>query len=63
MDVEALARQPHVILQTGQWLCDDLREELRGYGARDGDELADDEQNILRMLWLACGDIIEESAR
>lgn len=37
-----------------------LREELRGYGAWDEDELADHETNLDRLLWLACGDIVEE---
>ncbi len=28
---------------------------LKGYGAWDSDELADEDQNTRRVLWLACG--------
>jgi hypothetical protein len=37
------------------------RDCLRGYGAWEDDELADDEQNKRRILWLACGDFSEGS--
>lgn len=37
-----------------------LRAELREYGAWDEDELSDHETNLNRLLWLACGDIVEE---
>jgi hypothetical protein len=39
-----------------------IREELRGYGAWDDEELADDAQNLQRLLWIACGDINDECA-
>lgn len=38
---------------------DAMRECLRAYGAWDDEELADDEQNRQRVLWLACGDFSE----
>jgi len=37
-----------------------LAEELRDYGAWSTEELADHEQNKARILWLACGDIVED---
>ena len=37
-----------------------LREELREYGAWDDEELQDHDVNLTRLLWLACGDIVEE---
>jgi len=37
-----------------------LAEELREYGAWDDEELADHEQNKARILWIACGDIVEQ---
>ena len=33
--------------------------ELRDYGAWDEKELTDHEDNLGRLLWIACGDIIE----
>ena len=36
-----------------------LRDELDEYGAWDDDELSDHSQNLQRLLWLACGDIID----
>ena len=41
--------------------ADDIREELRGYGAWNDNELSDDRQNRRRILWLAAGNIQEES--
>ena len=38
-----------------------LRAELKEYGAWDAEELADDEQNWRRIVWLAAGNIQEES--
>lgn len=40
-----------------------LRDELREYGAWDDEELADHDSNLSRILWLACGDIVEEQYR
>lgn len=36
-----------------------VRSHLKGYGAWDEEELADDDQNLTRVLWLACGDFRE----
>ena len=38
-----------------------LAAELREYGAWDDQELADHEQNLQRILWIAAGDIVENS--
>jgi hypothetical protein len=40
-----------------------LREELRGYGAWNDDELQDHNVNLARLLWLACWDLIEEETQ
>jgi hypothetical protein len=37
-----------------------LSAELKEYGAWDAEELADHEQNLQRILWLASGDITEQ---
>jgi hypothetical protein len=39
---------------------DDVRAELRGYGAWDDDELADDSENLRRIVWIAGGNLREE---
>ena len=38
-----------------------VREVLREYGAWDADDLSDHDANLDRLLWIACGDIVEES--
>lgn len=61
-DVRALSADPAIAAQTVQWKPEDVRDELRGYGSWDAAELADHEQNLQRMLWLAAGDIAENQA-
>ncbi len=39
-----------------------IRAELKECGAWDEEELADDEANIRRILWIAAGNIREEEA-
>lgn len=36
-----------------------LAEELKEYGAWSEDELKDHDENLSRILWIACGDINE----
>jgi len=36
-----------------------VREVLRDCGAWDDDELSDHDANLDRLLWIACGDIVE----
>lgn len=38
-----------------------LAEELEEYGAWEADELANHADNIARLLWTACGDIVENA--
>ena len=38
-----------------------LRKELRECGAWSDEELADHKQNLQRILWIAAGDIVENS--
>ena len=61
--IAKLAATRNVSIQLDSIRPEDLREELRDYGAWSEVELADYGANRLRMLWLACGDIVEESAR
>jgi len=36
-----------------------VAEYLREFGAWSDDELADRDENLMRLLWLACGDLVE----
>ena len=39
-----------------------IREELKDYGAWDEDELADDERNWIRLVWIAACNITDDDA-
>jgi hypothetical protein len=39
---------------------DKMRDELREYGAWDAEELADDDANRRRVVWLAAGMIVDD---
>lgn len=58
-DVKALSQVPGIARQLRKVDATVLVSELRGYGAWDEDELKDHEQNLRRVLWLACCDITE----
>lgn len=60
-DVRALSQVPTVRRQLAKLAPTDVRTELVEYGAWDDTELADHDANIQRLLWLACGDIVEEA--
>ena len=59
-DVRFLSRLPKIKKQLDAIDAAVLRDELREYGAWDTQELSDHEQNLQRVLWLACIDIREE---
>lgn len=40
---------------------DDLRKELSEYGAWTEEQLESHDENLNRILWLACGDLMESS--
>lgn len=40
---------------------ENLAAELKEYGTWDSDELADDDENWNRIVWIACCDLKEES--
>lgn len=58
-DVEALSRLPAIARQLKKIDPATLVGELKEYGAWDETELADHDQNLQRLLWLAAGDIVE----
>ena len=62
-DIKSLLRYWNIsALQYQRIGADKIRDELRKYGAWDATELADDTENMKRILWLAAGDILEDIA-
>jgi len=61
-DIEDLRRVPSIKKQLDRLDPDRVREVLRDYGAWDDDELSDHDDNLDRLLWIACGDIVEGNA-
>lgn len=59
-DIEQLARFPYIAAQLEELDEELVAAELSEYGAWDDAELADHQQNLQRLLWLACCDIMEE---
>jgi hypothetical protein len=59
--VVRLRQEPKIRRQLAKIEPATLRNELREYGAWDDEELADHDQNLTRILWLACHDIKEEN--
>jgi hypothetical protein len=58
--IAALRRDPRIESQLQAANMADVRLHLRGYGAWDEAELADDEASRDRWLWLAICDVREE---
>jgi len=58
-EVEELSRFPHIAAQLETIQPEVLREELQGYGAWDDEQLDDHDANLDRVLWIACGDLID----
>ncbi len=58
-DVEALARDPEIIAQLATIGADAIRAAMKEVGAWSEEELADDEANRLRAVWIAACDIKE----
>ncbi len=59
-DVRALSMVGYITEQLEGINEETLREVLREYGAWDDEQLADHAQNLQRLLWGACNDIVEE---
>lgn len=58
-EVEDLINKPHIRKQLDKLKPKDVSDELSEYGAWDDDELADHEENLKRLLWIAGNDINE----
>lgn len=62
-DVRALSEVPEIATALTRISPETLRSELAEYGAWDELELADHDQNLQRLLWLAAGQIVDEAAQ
>lgn len=58
-DVKELRQKPYIAEQLIAIKPEVPAEELKEYGAWDDKELSDHDQNLTRLLWLACGDIAD----
>lgn len=61
MDVKALMAVPKIARQLKKIDAALLASELKEYGAWDTDELASHSHNLMRLVWIAGGDIAEEA--
>lgn len=57
--IAGLRQQPYIAKQLDAIDPAALRAELCEYGAWDEPELANHDENLSRILWLACGDIVD----
>jgi len=60
-DVEELIDNPDIVKQIERIGANAIREELAEYGAWDDEELTSDAENVLRILWIAASNIVEEN--
>lgn len=60
LDINVLLQDKKIIRQLKNIPDDKLREELKEYGAWDGEELQDRKANEQRIVWIAGNDIVEE---
>jgi hypothetical protein len=58
-DVYALSLVPAIRRQFDKVPPEDIAAELKVYGTWNDEDLKDHAENIQRILWIACGDIIE----
>ena len=58
-DISDLRIAPYIAKQLSDLPRDVLASELKEYGAWNDEELADHDANLSRILWLACGDIVD----
>lgn len=58
-DVAYLRTIPRIRKQLDKIDPEALRKELKEYGTWDENELSDHDANLSRILWIACGDIVD----
>lgn len=60
-DIEYLLTKPYIRRQMEKINTLTLRKVLYQYGSWDTQECSEDTQNLRRILWIACGDIVDEN--
>jgi len=60
-DIDYLLTLDYIKKQLADIPVDLLVDELREYGAWNETELSDHEENKARLLWIACGDIVDQT--
>lgn len=58
-DIDNLRLVKYISRQLDKIDEQELISELNGYGAWSDEELSDHSRNLDRILWIACGDIVE----
>lgn len=59
-DLQEVMKDPAIYSQLNTFSPKAIAKALEGYGAWDEVELADHEQNLIRFVWIAAGNIAEE---
>ena len=59
--IDDLMLDEEIIAQVRELSVEDVREELREYGAWDEEELSDHTSNVRRLIWLAAYQVREEN--
>ena len=54
-----LLKKPYIKKQVETLNPEQLAKELKDYGAWDSEELKNHNENIIRWLWISCGDIVD----
>lgn len=62
-DIKDLLTVPAIRRQLDKLPPEAIKAELKEYGAWDEDELNDQQENRARILWIACGNVLEETRR
>jgi hypothetical protein len=60
-DIQVLRSVPTIKKQLDKLKPDIVARVLKDCGAWDADDLSDHEDNLDRLLWIACGDIVENN--
>lgn len=58
-DIEELMNIDSIWHQLSKIAPKVLSDELKEFGAWDSEELANHEDNLARILWIACGDLVD----
>jgi hypothetical protein len=61
LDIKELRNVPKIARQLNKIDPEKLKRELKEYGAWDENELSNHDDNLTRILWIACGNIMEEN--